>query len=417
MANKTLSFAGSDIGRIRSSNQDSGYAGYNLFFVADGMGGHAGGDIASALCAQRISRIDTNYSSAEDAARALVDVIWEANSLLGETAAAHPELAGMGTTFSGLIFAGEKVALGHIGDSRVYLTRDGETKQVTTDHTFVQRLVDTGRITPAEALVHPRRSVLMRVLGDVEEFPDVDNKVLDTKPGDRWLLCSDGLSGVVPPHIMQQILQSKVTAEEATELLIGEALEYGAPDNVTVVLVDVVDANLQTDFAPSAKFVGSSSNEVVITEQRGSRIMKILNPLTFADIFKRPEDPADYVPESDEYLEKVLRETRARIRWRRIRQLLSLLAIISLVWFGLVSAYDYTQSRYFVGVSNSHVTIFKGIKESLGPLQFSSVYNQTYILVSDLPQYQQDLVNRSITATDLKDAERIVELIKATVIK
>ena len=112
-----------------------------------------------------------------------------------------------------------------------------------------------------------------------------------------------------------------------------------------------------------------------------------------------------------------MRETRSRIRWRRIRQLLSLIALVALVWFGLVSAYDYTQSRYFIGVSNGHVTIFKGIKESLGPLKFSSVYNQTYILVSDLPLYQQDLVNRSITATDLKDAQRIIELIKGTVIK
>ncbi|WP_296631113.1 protein phosphatase 2C domain-containing protein [Rhodoluna sp.] len=417
MAIKTLSYAGSDIGRIRSSNQDSGYAGYNLFFVADGMGGHAGGDIASALCAQRISRVDSAYSSPEEAVKALVDIIWEANGVLGETAAAHPELAGMGTTFSGLLFSGDKVVLGHIGDSRVYLSRNEKVEQITTDHTFVQRLVDTGRITAAEALVHPRRSVLMRVLGDVEEFPDVDNKILETRPGDRWLLCSDGLSGVVPPHIMERILKSKVTAEEATELLIGEALEYGAPDNVTVVVVDVVDANLQTDFEPTAQFVGSSANEVVITEQRGSRIMKILNPLTYADIFKRPEDPAGYVPESDEYLEKVLKETRSRIRWRRIRQLISLIAIATFVWFALVSAYDYTQTRYYVGESNGNVTIFKGIKESLGPLKFSSVYNQTNLLVTDLPVYQQELVDRSISATDLKDAQRIVELIRSTVIK
>ena len=280
MAIKTLSYAGSDIGRVRSSNQDSGYAGYNLFFVADGMGGHAGGDIASALCAQRIARADERYPDAETAGKALKDIIWEANSVLAATVAEHPELAGMGTTFSGIIFTGDKVTIGHVGDSRIYLARDGVVKQMTKDHTFVQRLVDTGRITEAEALVHPRRSVLMRVLGDVEEFPEVDLETIETKPGDRWLLCSDGLSGFVPPDISDRILLSKIEASEATELLIGEALEFGAPDNVTVVVVDVVNSSLKTDFTPSAKFVGSSANEIVIDERKGRRFLKVLNRST-----------------------------------------------------------------------------------------------------------------------------------------
>ena len=239
---KTISYAGSDIGRVRSSNQDSGYAGYNLFFVADGMGGHAGGDIASALCAQRIARADERYPDAETAGKALKDIIWEANSVLAATVAEHPELAGMGTTFSGIIFTGDKVTIGHVGDSRIYLARDGVVKQMTKDHTFVQRLVDTGRITEAEALVHPRRSVLMRVLGDVEEFPEVDLETIETKPGDRWLLCSDGLSGFVPPDISDRILLSKIEASEATELLIGEALEFG--------MVGINEGLFSTEVAP-----------------------------------------------------------------------------------------------------------------------------------------------------------------------
>ena len=415
MSIKTVSFAASDIGRIRSSNQDSGYAGYNLFFVADGMGGHAGGDIASALCTQRIATIDNVYESPEDASKALIDIVWEANGVLGATAQAHPELAGMGTTFSGIIFTGSKVTVGHIGDSRIYLARDGQVSQVTSDHTFVQRLVDTGRITAEEALVHPRRSVLMRVLGDVEEFPDVDSFTLDTKPGDRWLLCSDGLSGVVPPEIAERILLSKMDSREASELLVGEALEFGAPDNVTVVVVDVIASELQTDFVASARFVGSSANEVVIEERKGSRTLKILNPLNLLELLKKAEDPAGYVPESDEYLEKILRETKRRILWRKIRQIATAIALMIAVVFGVMAAYDYTQTRFYVGVLNDKVTIFKGVKESLGPLMLSSPYKQSDLSIALLNSYQLNLLDRTITATDLEDAERILKLLESSV--
>jgi protein phosphatase len=410
---KTVSFAASDIGRVRASNQDSGYAGYNLFFVADGMGGHAGGDIASALTTQRVATVDQSYETPDDAAKSLIDVIWEANSLLGSTAQSHPELAGLGTTFSGIVFTGDKVSVGHIGDSRIYLARDGEVSQVTSDHTFVQRLVDTGRITEEEALVHPRRSVLMRVLGDVEEFPDVDSFTMQAKPGDRWLLCSDGLSGVVPPEIAERILLSKMDSQEACELLVGEALEFGAPDNVTVVVVDVLAAELQTDFIPSARFVGSAANEVVIEERKGRRTLKVLNPLNLIDLIRKVDSPESYIPESDEYLEKILRETRRSIRWRKVRQILTVLTLIALAVYGVKLAYDYTQTRYYVGLLNEQVTIFKGIKESLGPLMFSSPYESTDLFLNELNPYQIDLLTRTISAESLADAERIVKLFES----
>jgi serine/threonine protein phosphatase PrpC len=410
---KTVSFAASDIGRVRASNQDSGYAGYNLFFVADGMGGHAGGDIASALTTQRVATVDKTYDTSDDAAKALIDVVWEANSLLGSTAQSHPELAGLGTTFSGIVFTGDKVSVGHIGDSRIYLARDGEVSQVTSDHTFVQRLVDTGRITAEEALVHPRRSVLMRVLGDVEEFPDVDSFTMQAKPGDRWLLCSDGLSGVVPPEIAERILLSKMDSQEACELLVGEALEFGAPDNVTVVVVDVLAAELQTDFSPSARFVGSAANEVVIEERKGRRTLKVLNPLNLIELIRRVDSPESYIPESDEYLEKILRETRRSIRWRKVRQLLTVLTLVALAIYGAKLAYDYTQTRYYVGVLNEQVTIYQGIKESLGPLMFSSPYEKTDLFINELNPYQIDLLNRTISAESLADAQRIVKLFES----
>ena len=255
MAVKTISYAASDIGKHRSSNQDSGYAGYQLFFVADGMGGHAGGDIASAIASQRVSLTDSKYDSVEEAIDSLKKGVLEANSMLNATVQEHPELEGMGTTFSGMLLHGGQLVTAHIGDSRIYLVRDGEMRQVTVDHTFVQKLVDMGRITEEEALVHPRRSVLMRVLGDVQGEPELDIAIHDALPGDRWMLCSDGLSGVVPPEVIARILASKIPTEEAAELLVGEALEFGAPDNVTVVITDIVRPSVQIDFEPGAHFV------------------------------------------------------------------------------------------------------------------------------------------------------------------
>jgi len=414
MAIKTISYAASDIGRVRSSNQDSGYAGYNLFFVADGMGGHAGGDIASALVAQRVAQADDIYENPEQAGAILKETIWQANAMLRQSCIEHPELSGMGTTFSGMIVVGDKVTIAHIGDSRIYRARGGEVKQITADHTFVQRLVETGRITPEEALVHPRRSVLMRVLGDMDEFPEIDIETYDLKPGDRWMICSDGLSGVVPESVMDRLMLSKIDSDETTELLVGEALEFGAPDNVTVVVVDIVNAKTQTDFMPVARFVGSGANDVVIDDRKGRRILKILNPLNLPDlILGRTEDPTDYVPESDEYLEKILLETRSRIRWRHIRQLATVLVILAGIVLSVIGVYNWSQNRYYVAEFDNHVTIYKGIRESLGPLKFSVVYRETNVLVADLPPYQQYLVQRSITATNLADANRILtELFK-----
>ena len=409
MAIKTISYAASDVGKVRSSNQDSGYAGINLFFVADGMGGHAGGDIASAITAQHVALADEPLETSDQAEQKLIDFIWQANEKLSESVTQHPEIAGMGTTFSGMMITGSKVTIGHIGDSRVYLARDGVVKQITSDHTFVQRLVDTGRITEEEALVHPRRSVLMRVLGDVEQFPEVDIETFETKPGDRWLVCSDGLSGVVPDGIMNRILLSKSTPKEASELLVGEALEFGAPDNVTVVLVDVIDAKQEVDFSPGRNFVGSAASEVIIEERRGRRILRLLNPMTLIEMLQKPEDPTSFAPESEELLEKILKETKGRIRARRIRQIATYLLLIALAGYGLFLAYEYTQTRYFVGVNDGVVVIYKGIKEELGPFKFSSVYEVSNISVDSLNDFEREALERSIVADDLEEARQIVQ--------
>jgi protein phosphatase len=405
---KTVSFAASDIGRVRSSNQDSGYAGVNLFFVADGMGGHAGGDIASAIASQHISLADEPLATSAEAEQKLIDYIYQAKQKIDASVKQHPAITGMGTTLSAMMVTGTKVTIAHIGDSRIYLARDGVVKQITTDHTFVQRLVDTGRISEEEALVHPRRSVLMRVLGDIEQFPEVDIDTYETKPGDRWMACSDGLSGVVPDQLMKNILLSNVDIREAGELLVGEALEFGAPDNVTVVLVDVIDAKDEIDFSPGRVLVGSAANEVVIEQRKGLQVLRLLNPLTLLELLQKPEDPVSFAPESEELLEKILKETKGRVRARRFRQIATYLLLIAVASYGLFLAIEYTQTRYFVAINDGYVVIFKGIKEELGPFKFSSVYEVTDVSVDSLTDFQREALERSISAESPEEAQRIV---------
>ena len=415
MAIKTISYAASDIGKHRSSNQDSGYSGYQLFFVADGMGGHAGGDIASAITSQRVALTDSKYDTVEEAIESLKAGVIEANSMLTGTVVEHPELQGMGTTFSGLLVHGSQIITAHIGDSRIYRMRSGQVEQITKDHTFVQKLVDLGRITEEEALVHPRRSVLMRVLGDVQGDPELDIALYDALPGDRWMVCSDGLSGVVPDDVMANILASSVPTEEAAELLVGEALEHGAPDNVTVVITDIVRPTVQADFEPGAHFVGSADHEVIIEERKGGKILRLFNPMSLLELLQSPEDPAKYAPESEELLEKILAETQRKLRWRGVRMILGWLLFAGiLVGLGL-GAYQYTQTRYYVDVLDGQVTIYQGIREQLGPWKFSSPYFVSEINLEDLSQFQQTLIERSISAESLEEAQRILDQLRQTI--
>jgi protein phosphatase len=411
MSIKTVSYATSNVGRVRSSNQDSGYSGYQTFFVADGMGGHAGGDIASAMVAQRVAQIDGVFPNAESAKAALLKTVLEANRALSQTVKEHHELAGMGTTFSGIILSGEDVTIAHVGDSRIYLSREGEFSQLTSDHTFVQRLVDLGRITAEEALTHPRRSVLMRVLGDVDENPEIDTLTIKAQVGDRWLLCSDGLCGVVPENIIDEILRSPISAKEAGDLLVGEALEFGAPDNVTVVVVDVVPANAPTDFVPTASYVGSAANEVVIDDRRGSKLLRIFNPRLLTELVGQSEETAEFAKETDEYLDYIMSQTRTRIRNHQLRQVALVLALIvgtiGVIGLGL----NYTQTRYYVGSYQGKIAVYQGIKESLGPLKFSHVYKETDIPLSVLAPYQRQLVRKTLVAVNYEDALREISML------
>jgi serine/threonine protein phosphatase PrpC len=231
--------ARSDVGRIRAKNDDSAYVGRHLAVVADGMGGHAGGDVASAATVLDMIHLDTDDYD-DDAGTVLADEIQTANSLLSELVHINPKLAGMGTTVTALLLAGGKLHFAHIGDSRAYRLRDGEFEQVSIDHTFVQRLIDEGRLRPEEAETHPHKNVLMRVLGDVDASPELDLATIDVQPGERWLLCSDGLN-YVAGHVVERTVRETPDLRECVETLVDLTLEAGAPDNVTVVMVEIVE--------------------------------------------------------------------------------------------------------------------------------------------------------------------------------
>ena len=231
--------ARSDVGRVRAKNDDSAYVGRHLAVVADGMGGHAGGDVASAATVLDMIHLDhDDYDG--DAGTVLADEIQTANSLLSELVHINPKLAGMGTTVTALLLAEGKLHFAHIGDSRAYRLRNGEYEQVSIDHTFVQRLIDEGRLRPEEAETHPHKNVLMRVLGDVDASPELDLDTLAVQAGERWLLCSDGLN-YVAGHVVERTVRETKDLNECAELLIDLTLEAGAPDNVTVVVLDIAE--------------------------------------------------------------------------------------------------------------------------------------------------------------------------------
>ncbi|MBG0821125.1 serine/threonine-protein phosphatase [Planomonospora sp. ID91781] len=230
--------ARSDVGVRRESNEDSGYASARLLAVADGMGGHAGGEVASSLAVTTLAALDERLPvTGADLQDALRGVARDVNHALREMAEREPALRGMGTTFTAMLWDGAAFALAHVGDSRAYMLRDGALFQITHDHTLVQSLVDDGRITPEQAAEHPRRSMVLRVLegtGDGE----LDLTLREARPGDRYLLCSDGLTAVVGPETLFNTLTDVGDPDEAARLLIDLANRGGGPDNITCVIAD-----------------------------------------------------------------------------------------------------------------------------------------------------------------------------------
>ncbi|MGO3148328.1 MAG: PP2C family protein-serine/threonine phosphatase [Leucobacter sp.] len=457
MAYGYASAIGSHVGMVRSNNQDSGYAGDHLFLVADGMGGHAGGDVASAIVTRDIAKLDEPPTGIpEQTTELLRTSLLSANRMLRNTVGDHPELAGLGTTFVGFITVGDQLALAHIGDSRLYLMRDGNMHQVTIDHTFVQRLVDSGRITEEEAKFHPRRSVLMRVLGDVESSPEIDTEVLDTQPGDLWLLCSDGLCGYVEDDDIERILRRRHSLQGAVDDLIDKSLAHGAPDNVTVVLVETTSeaeaaainaeaaaiaetkpqrdtleiaghlfpaedphdapGTLDDDGEPhvephrgalNPRFVGSAANAPMLRD--GEVTTGRTKLLGRRRIRRVPVvEESHFEAKVDEYLAELLAETKRANRRRRAMWLIGVIAVLAAVGSALFFGYEWTQTRYFVGTDGETVVIFQGVNQNIGSFSLSSPAEDTGIPLDALDGLERRTIERTLGANSLQDAREIV---------
>jgi PPM family protein phosphatase len=297
------------------------------------------------------------------------------------------------------------LAIAHIGDSRIYRLRGGVLTQITSDHTFVQRLVDSGRITIEEAAVHPRRSVLMRVLGDVDATPEIDTMIERAEPGDRWLLCSDGLSSYVAEERIGAALMLDADAEAVAEKLIKESLDQGAPDNVTVVVVDI-DGTGDSAHHPVIT-VGSASDPLAIDGEPPRKPMRIPTLLLHPLKATKPDD-SHFEPESEEFLDELIIEDSRRARRRRITLVVVIALLVALVVAAAITGYQWTQTRYFVGASDGTVAIYRGIQQDLGPIALSSVYRETTLSIDDLSAINQQRIETTINANNLADAERIV---------
>ncbi|WP_418275464.1 PP2C family protein-serine/threonine phosphatase [Isoptericola jiangsuensis] len=386
--------ARSDVGLVRSDNQDSAYAGPNLLVVADGMGGHAGGDIASSLAVAALAPLDTPDHGPEQALADLERTVEQARQDLVHASEVDPDLAGMGTTVTALLRSGNTLAMAHLGDSRAYLLREGTLAQVTIDHTFVQHLVDTGRISPDEAETHPQRNVVMRVLGDFDVDLTPDMSIREARAGDRWLLCSDGLSGFVPVDQITEVLVDSETPDEAADMLITLAMTAGSTDNITVVVAEIVDDG---ETAPSAgtQVVGAAASGVT---------PELARP---AD-----ETPDDLAPnqgdEDDDEDDQDARPPKRR-PWIGV---LVILLVIAAVGYGGWWAYGWTQQQYYVGVADGQVAVYQGIPQDAGPLTLSTPVVLTGTSVDDLPDYWVDRLDGTIQAgSEAEAVERADRLI------
>jgi serine/threonine protein phosphatase PrpC len=393
--------ARSDVGLVRSNNQDSGYAGPSLLVIADGMGGHAGGDVASSLAIGEMAPLDGESHGADAVLAHLSEAVHAAHRELLERVAEEPALSGMGTTVTALLRTGGRLALAHIGDSRAYLLREGHLVQITRDHTFVQRLVDDGRITEAEAEQHPQRSVLMRVLSDVVEDVEPDLSMREARIGDRYLLCSDGLSSVVSFDTIQDTMLGGKDPASTCEDLVRLALRSGAPDNVTCIVADIVDTTSGTPTDTVPVVVGAASLVQQPTRPLGSAGSAAERAAELTALIPAVQ------PETDEGEEKPKRSRTFRIG------LATLLVVIVLVAGGY-GAYRWSQGQFFVGADSGTVAIFRGLPQNLGPIQLSSVASLAPdVPLSALPPYTRNQVQQGIVTDDEGAAQGLVTQLRA----
>lgn len=390
----TLRYAArSDRGLIRDGNQDSVYAGPRLLAVADGMGGMAAGDVASNIVIGAMAPLDEDVpgDALVDALRGAVDT---ANQQLRDTVDANPHLEGMGTTLTATLFSGSKIGMVHIGDSRAYLLRDGEFGQITKDDTYVQMLVDEGRISAEEASSHPQRSLLTRALDGRDIEPEYS--VRPVRPGDRYLICSDGLSGVVSAETIGETMREYVDPQACVERLVQLALRGGGPDNITVIVADATDE----DIVESAPVVGGAAarDRGMATSADDSTPAARASAALAAPPRPAAPEPQNGTPQRDE---------SERPRRHPVRSALLLIVLLGALGGGLWAGWQWTQSQYYVGATDDgKLAVFQGVPGQIAGLHLSSVHRTSTTGLNELTSVAQDRVKQGIPATNESDAQR-----------
>ncbi|MER5541630.1 Stp1/IreP family PP2C-type Ser/Thr phosphatase [Streptomyces sp. NPDC001118] len=414
--------AGSHKGMIREGNEDSGYAGPRLLAIADGMGGQAAGEVASSEVISTLVTLDDDVPGS-DILTSLGHAVQRANDQLRAMVEEDPQLEGMGTTLTALLWTGQRLGLVHVGDSRAYLLRDGVLTQITQDHTWVQRLVDEGRITEEEATTHPQRSLLMRALGSGDHV-EPDLSIREVRAGDRYLICSDGLSAVVSHQTIEETLASYQGPQETVQELIQLALRGGGPDNITVIVADVLDLDTGDTMA------GQLSDQPIVV----GAVAENQHHLHDNGIMQTPAgrashlgrqghghgggefgppgsgDSTGYVPSGSfgDYADGDFTKPGGRGKWLK-RSLYGVLAL-AVIGGGLYGGYQWTQTQYYVGARNEHVALYRGISQDLAWVSLSKVEkDHPEIELKYLPPYQQKQVKATIAAGGLQQAQEKIE--------
>ncbi|MCW2598677.1 MAG: serine/threonine protein phosphatase [Frankiales bacterium] len=379
--------ARSHAGLLRSMNEDSVYAGPRLLAVADGMGGHAAGEVASAVAIASLAPLDED-APGPDLLAALREAAHSANGHLRDMVAADGSLLGMGTTLVALLFSGGRVGVLHVGDSRCYLLRDGELTQITHDHTLVQTLIDEGRLSAADASTHPQRSVITRVL-DGRDDVELDLSVREARVGDRYLVCSDGLTGPVGSI---DTLHEALTIQDpqaCVDRLVQLALRGGGPDNVTAIVADVVDEDL-----PAVQPVVAGAAAEYPQEA----------PAGMAD---SPASRARVAEGRDHEPPVRVHDEPVPHRGRRRTTFVALTALVLLI-AGAGAGYAYVRSQFFVGLDGDKVAVFRGVSGSVAGVALHTVEVRTPLTADQLSEVDRSRVEGGITAVSYRDAEAIV---------
>jgi protein phosphatase len=335
--------ARSDRGLVRGNNEDSVYAGARLLALADGMGGHAAGEVASQLMIAALAHLDDDEPG-DDLLGKLDAATREGNAAIADHVEEEPELDGMGTTLTAILFAGKKLGLVHIGDSRAYMLRGGELAQITRDDTFVQSLVDEGRITAEQAHTHPQRSLIMRALTGNEIEPTLIMR--EARAGDRYLLCSDGLSDVVSDETIANTMREGTT-DECADRLIELALRSGGPDNVTVVVADVIDLDYGQSHPIVAGAASGQDEDTPPPNTAAGRAAAMRPPRAAPRRAAATPEPA---PPGKSH----------KLRW-----ILLAVALVVAAGVGLLVGYKMIRSNYYVGADSGQVVILRGLPGSV----------------------------------------------------